>query len=83
MNPGGLEPPAAGLKVPCPADPGYVRSGSADPAFARVVHDGPRLFGGWLRKRELVRAASFELAKDRGLSPARLPVPPRPRAGAL
>jgi hypothetical protein len=27
-DPGGLEPPAAGLKVPCPADPGFVRSGS-------------------------------------------------------
>jgi hypothetical protein len=22
-DPGGLEPPAAGLKVPCPADPGF------------------------------------------------------------
>ena len=28
VNPGGLEPPAVGLKVPCPADPGFVRSGS-------------------------------------------------------
>jgi hypothetical protein len=28
VEPGGLEPPATGLKVPCPADPGCVRSGS-------------------------------------------------------
>jgi hypothetical protein len=33
-NPGGLEPPAAGLKVPCPADPGFTL-GVRDPAFVR------------------------------------------------
>ena len=33
-NPGGLEPPAAGLKVPCPADPGFTL-GVHDPAFVR------------------------------------------------
>ena len=32
VNPGGLEPPAAGLKVPCPADPGFTL-GVRDPAF--------------------------------------------------
>jgi hypothetical protein len=31
VNPGGLEPPAVGLKVPCPANPGFVRSGSEGP----------------------------------------------------
>src|SRR5215471_4155387 len=34
VNPGGLEPPAAGLKVPCPADPGFTL-GVHDPAFVR------------------------------------------------
>src|SRR5262249_61990613 len=34
VNPGGLEPPAAGLKVPCPADPGFTL-GVRDPAFVR------------------------------------------------
>jgi hypothetical protein len=34
VNPGGLEPLAAGLKVPCPADPGLIRSGSARSADA-------------------------------------------------
>src|ERR1700756_4787218 len=46
VNPGGLEPPAAGLKVPCPADPGFTL-GVHDPAFVRrhlfspcLVHAG-------------------------------------------
>jgi hypothetical protein len=35
VNPGGLEPPAAGLKVPCPADPGFTLGVRSDPAFER------------------------------------------------
>src|SRR5262250_598898 len=38
VNPGGLEPPAAGLKVPCPADPGFTLGVRSDPAFERC-HD--------------------------------------------
>ena len=33
VNPGGLEPPAAGLKVPCPADPGFTLGVLSNPAF--------------------------------------------------
>src|SRR5580700_4352770 len=40
---------------------------------------GPMPLSAWRRERDVVRAASFELAKLRGLSPARLPVPPRPQ----
>ena len=35
VNPGGLEPPAAGLKVPCPADPGFTLGVLSNPAFER------------------------------------------------
>ena len=42
-NPGGLEPPAAGLKVPCPADPGFTRGVRSDPAFERCHRFAPCL----------------------------------------
>ena len=35
VNPGGLEPPAAGLKVPYPADPGFTLGVRSDSAFER------------------------------------------------
>src|SRR5262249_35931499 len=57
VNPGGLEPPAAGLKVPCPADPGFTL-GVRDPAFVRRHLFSPCLVpssakgseGGWIRE---------------------------------
>jgi hypothetical protein len=37
VNPGGLEPPAAGLKVPCPADPGFTLGVRSDPRLSGVM----------------------------------------------
>jgi len=53
VNPGGLEPPAAGLKVPCPADPGFTLGVRSDPAFERC-HVLLHSFG------ELVQAGGVE-----------------------
>src|SRR5262249_17364749 len=78
VNPGGLEPPAAGLKVPCPADPGFTLGGH-DPAFVRR-HFVCSLFGARGRDRPsfqtvIGRRRRFSGSRANGGTPSRIRTP--------
>lgn len=68
VNPGGLEPLAMGLKVPRPADPGYVRSGSDREIAAAASRSGFSLNASTIRSTALNVSANRRTGSPRGRS---------------